>query len=827
MHFLYVPYLVLLLILLLLCILQKFNYYYKILNYTINLHGAIDLRLCHRLAVLNAARYCALVFIIMALTYGALPAALAISAYGDAYTAPIAYVCGQNFTAIDLRNNQTVFSIIGHQNPRNYGSAIAVSPDGERLYVCDSTPDVIDGSMYESKGRVIIYDTSNGSIIDSIPVGINPYNIAISPDGSRIYVSNPTSANVMAIDAANDTMIAAIENLGDVGNILVSNDGKRAYVSDSWHRKVYVINCTSFTLEDTIDSGEKSDGLCFSSSGDLLYVTSSSYIKAISTKNDTIVSTVRIGGNAGDICLNKADTMAYVVNDASITVADMAKGTIITGISLDLTPITLMMSPDDRYVYALSWNRSLLLVNSTTFSVDSEIDLESYPRDMAMDLKNHLLYVLCEDYVIVIDMTDNKITDRLDLGYEPFDAIVSADGSRIYICDHGSGKITVLDSAAGSLIDQIQMNDLPISIALDNGRKEAYVAAGGNISVIDLSSDRIINNISVDGSPGSLCTSPDGTRIYAVMFEGRVCIIDAANETVDSYVNVGKYPRSIASSLDGRFLYVANSDSNNVSVIDTGSKRLVTSIPTENCPVYLAICPGDGLLYVSNAESRSISIFDTNNNLSGQISLDFEPGKFAFTGDGSMMYAANYVLMPVFLDRVSPVYGLHVLDIRERKELYDIPTPGARSIMLNPYCDFSSPCIKSITPIDNCTNAPAYCTIAVCFNEAMNTSTINNKTLIVLGPNNTPLEGTVSICGRVATFVPVQMLSNNTSYMVKITNGICDDMGFSLKDNFTYTFVTAPEEESQREQKNDVPACLTVVSIPVILLLLTRVIKKT
>lgn len=66
----------------------------------------------------------------------------------------------------------------------------------------------------------------------------------------------------------------------------------------------------------------------------------------------------------------------------------------------------------------------------------------------------------------------------------------------------------------------------------------------------------------------------------------------------------------IALSPDGAYVYVANTTSNSVSVIDTAT-FLVTEIPVGLEPVSVAVRPGGGELWVSNHVSDTISVIET------------------------------------------------------------------------------------------------------------------------------------------------------------------------------------------------------------------------
>jgi WD40 repeat protein len=91
---------------------------------------------------------------------------------------------------------------------------IAVHPDGSRLYVAGSAP------RRESTGMVWVIDEPSRSVLLSIPFPMPVWGLSFSPDGSRLYIiqqdeilgvfgeSNP--GVVQALDTATNTVVATV-----------------------------------------------------------------------------------------------------------------------------------------------------------------------------------------------------------------------------------------------------------------------------------------------------------------------------------------------------------------------------------------------------------------------------------------------------------------------------------------------------------------------------------------------------------------------------------------------------------------------------------------
>ena len=59
-----------------------------------------------------------------------------------------------------------------------------------------------------SSNTVSVIDTATNTVVATIPVGDHPFGIAITPDGTRAYVTDIISRTVSVIDTATNTVVA-------------------------------------------------------------------------------------------------------------------------------------------------------------------------------------------------------------------------------------------------------------------------------------------------------------------------------------------------------------------------------------------------------------------------------------------------------------------------------------------------------------------------------------------------------------------------------------------------------------------------------------------
>jgi YVTN family beta-propeller protein len=113
-------------------------------------------------------------------------------------------------------------------------SGIAVSPGGTRVYVSAL-----------GSATVYIVDAVNGVSTESIDVGIEPHALAINPDHRELYVSHDfqlprLTGLVTVIDIDTHQVTQTLDFDGDGYRMAMSRDGSRVYVTDTVNSQIVV-----------------------------------------------------------------------------------------------------------------------------------------------------------------------------------------------------------------------------------------------------------------------------------------------------------------------------------------------------------------------------------------------------------------------------------------------------------------------------------------------------------------------------------------------------------------------------------------------------------
>jgi hypothetical protein len=124
---------------------------------------------------------------------------------------------------------------------------------------------------------------------------------------------------------------------------------------------------------------------------------------------------------------------------------------------------------------------------------------------------------------------------------------------------------------------------------------------------------------------------------------------------------------------------------------------------------------------------------------------------------------------------------------------------GAASILpIDLRLSAQAPHVLSITPADQAANVPLSNPIVVTFSEPLNPASITPASVVVTGPEGTPVSGTLALSNgnAVVTFRPAVAFAAETSFTVTVAAAISDLSGYTLgqavTSRFTSLDVTAP-----------------------------------
>ena len=213
------------------------------------------------------------------------------------------------------------------------------------------------------------------------------------------------------------------------------------------------------------------------------------------------------------------------------------------------------------------------------------------------------------------------------------------------------------------LVTSIRGFSGPLGLVYDSNNKYVYVTNYGDssssnnneaadadkVSIIDTSTDKVIDTVSVGKKPLAITYNPNNNHVYvANTFSDTVSVIDTLrNNNIISNIAVGHFPGNSSSGIaynsNNDNIHVANIGSDSVSEIDGSTNAVTSTIKQLFNPAGIAYDPVNGYVYVANKESNTVSVIDTlgNNKVIATIPVGTSPSAIIFDSDNGHVYVAN------------------------------------------------------------------------------------------------------------------------------------------------------------------------------------------
>jgi YVTN family beta-propeller protein len=314
------------------------------------------------------------------------------------------------------------------------------------------------------------------------------------------------------------------------------------------------------------------------------------------------------------------------------------------------------------------------------------------PTDLVLGPRGELVFAKLTSELMILDARKWKVIERLPYPLKEQGSMhgiaLSKDGKRVFVTgatkyllearcdDRGRWKwqppITLADDKAHLA-----------GIALARDERTAFICASvaNGLMVVDLETGKIRTSIPTGVCPFGIALSPDGSTAYVSNFGGQpprkgdhaepsvgtpvavddrsipssgtVTRIDLKSTKATGGLDVGLHPSDLILTADGSRLLVANSNSDNVSVIDTAAWKVCETInvrPDEKLPFgsisnALSLGPDGRTLLVANGGNNAVAVVALSatagqaSKVRGFVPAGWFPG--ALCTDDTHIYIAN------------------------------------------------------------------------------------------------------------------------------------------------------------------------------------------
>jgi YVTN family beta-propeller protein len=233
---------------------------------------------------------------------------------------------------------------------------IALSPDGRNGFFSGGAGDVVRLAQINSNGTVALRGTIS---VPGFPIGM-----AVSSDGSRLYVAQNLAQALAVADVASKTVLTSIPVGKSPWRVVLNPARDEAYVTNRGDRTVSIVDTTMNVVRASVPTGSNPNAIGVTPDGTKVFVANA---------------------NSDDV------TVFDTADPASPRTISLLP---FSGANLGSSPSALTISPDGKNVYvALSWENAIAVIDPVNEILKGYIPTGFYPSAIAVSPDSRTLYI--------------------------------------------------------------------------------------------------------------------------------------------------------------------------------------------------------------------------------------------------------------------------------------------------------------------------------------------------------------------------------------------------------------------------------------------------
>jgi YVTN family beta-propeller protein len=253
--------------------------------------------------------------------------------------------------------------------------------------------------------------------------------------------------------------------------------------------------------------------------------------------------------------------------------------------------------------------------------------------------------------ISVVSMQERREIARIPVGGSPRGSVrIAPDKKYGYVSNTAGNTISIIDLEHYKEAGRITVGLSPRGLILSEDGKFAFVSNSGSdtLSIVDLEARQTVGELKLESNPRHMARVPRAARILVSQWgSDSIAVINLSEPSRPSVerrvpVGDGARPYSVASSTTGQ-AYVANTQANYVSVLDTESLREVVRIEVGPGSRAIVFTPDEKYAFVSVENLNDIAVIDTaTNQVIHRVEIGPSPRGLAFDPVTKVVAGGNF-----------------------------------------------------------------------------------------------------------------------------------------------------------------------------------------
>jgi YVTN family beta-propeller protein len=213
----------------------------------------------------------------------------------------------------------------------------------------------------------------------------------------------------------------------------------------------------------------------------------------------------------------------------------------------------------------------------------------------------------------------------------------------MYVQSSNSSSISVIDLATNSILLNITLDEMLQNIKLSDDQLTLYImttdGGSGSIFMFNTTSNELIKEVPTEASVQDVANF-NGTLYVSDLIGGKVQVMNTNGTLIDE-IDVGARPQFMEVRPDGQVLYVTRSGGP-ISVVDLEQNVMLKEIDSGSMPHRLSFTSDGSKLFVVNRESDTLSVIDSHRHeIMKDVPVGDNPQYVALNPDETLAYVTN------------------------------------------------------------------------------------------------------------------------------------------------------------------------------------------
>lgn len=287
------------------------------------------------------------------------------------------------------------------------------------------------------------------------------------------------------------------------------------YVTNRYSDTVSIIDTFTNQVVATLATGAEPQGIAISSKTNFVYICNSdSDTLTIIDPTKTKSSSLKVGSFPQQIVLFNDSSQALITTTTEVLAFDLTYNVVFSAIQKELED--LAFTPDELHLYATDLkNNKVYVYDATTYEVKATIPTDPGPSNIAIRADGKYAYVThfyasatngypdYSDTVSVIDISMNRVVNKIRVGTCPLGIDILPNGKFAYVVGYRSNNVSIVDLDLQATTKSIYVDNGPSAISISSDGLYAYVTNTNSqtVSVIETTSNTVTTTISVGSNP--------------------------------------------------------------------------------------------------------------------------------------------------------------------------------------------------------------------------------------------------------------------------------------------------------------------------------------